>query len=93
MMPRQMFMSIDIQDDALGHEADQEATDAAEPRASFTKRLLTTFSREGSKELQLPTVIFMHHRLVEVESSHLQHTGTRCLSFLNAPVSLAPALE
>ncbi len=57
LMPRQMFMSIDIKDDESS-EAPDEAQDT-EPRRSFAKRLMQSVSREGSlsKELELPKVI------------------------------------
>jgi hypothetical protein len=54
-MSRQMFMSIDIRDEAK-NAGEEEQTEAEEPRASFTKRLMTNFSREGSKE-DLPKVM------------------------------------
>ncbi|EIE24788.1 hypothetical protein COCSUDRAFT_62198 [Coccomyxa subellipsoidea C-169] len=78
MMPRQMFMSIDIENDALGHEADPEEIDAAEPRASSTKRLLTTFNREGSKELQLPTA----------EEAHMVRNGSLSRASMGARGSI-----
>ena len=54
-MSRQMFMSIDIRDEAK-NAGEEEQTEAEEPQASFTKRLMTNFSHEGSKE-DLPKVM------------------------------------
>ena len=57
LMPKQMFMSIDIKD-VESSEAPEEAQETG-PRRSFAKKLLQSVSREGSlsKELELPKVM------------------------------------
>lgn len=82
-MSRQMFMSIDIRDEAK-NAGEEEETEAEEPRASFTKRLLTNFSREGSKE-DLPKVMLSAFKRAPCTLDQLLNLCQHIMLFVTSP--------